>query len=244
MILGITAQQNNHPVGGGTTPINHIGSVSRGYVANEALSFSAMNLQQDDYVLLLQAIGCRSNELGALTLNEGGWSTVSSGVFVDGADDVNYKLWGKVMGASPDASVSAPYVGTSVGSGILSASGFRGVNTANPVHALGTNAQNASYGSSVNFNALTVSIANAYIAAVVIGARINSHSLSIPDENGNAIDFIKGQLSTDSVHTTSAVAGMAKADAAGTGSKNFTNNFSFTNAPASWASRLVALNPA
>jgi hypothetical protein len=153
--------------------ISFLGSNSgRASGASISVSLSGLSLQENDFVLVINT--CMGNSDRDMTMNTAGYTSILD-IYVNGTtSDSNMGISWKVMGSTPDSTVSCKGSSSANFGGGAIAYAFRGVDTSNPIDVTTTSAT-ASGSSIPNPPSITPFTSGAFI--VIAG----SYAATTPD---------------------------------------------------------------
>ncbi|GBD34349.1 hypothetical protein HRbin35_00061 [bacterium HR35] len=174
--------------------ISFIGSVE-GSAANGGdvtLSLSGLGLQEGDLVIVAYAIGDNDNvNFNMAILSPAGYTEVAD-LHSDDTQDVDLGVYWKVMGATPDTSVTVDGLGGTDASVAAVAMAFRGVDPATPMDVIPTTATGIN---TMHPNPPAIDYVSTGVWTVIAGA--SGHALNLANTN-NPYTFPSG-YTTDNV---------------------------------------------
>lgn len=136
-------------------------------------------LQEGDIVFISSAVAADRDR--AMSVKTGtGWTAIAE-LYANDSYDANLEGYWKIMGATPDTSVTLTGGGLSYISGVAIARAFRGVDTASPIYDTATaTGTNTGYSEPGGVDTVT---GGAVVVMLGIGARVNWSNSIVPPAN-------------------------------------------------------------
>jgi hypothetical protein len=122
-------------------PITLLGSATGGAVSagSFTLDLSGLSLQEDDFVVVTVGGGGQSSSAPTVTGNQSGTYSAAGGTaYADSSGDVNFGMFTKKMGATPDTSLTVTCLNSASRASGAVAQVFRYVDETTPLDATGT----------------------------------------------------------------------------------------------------------